>query len=39
MSWGKAWDIDANENSQIVAEMLAVKEGLGIEEASMAPVI
>ena len=39
MSWFKILDIDANEDSQAVAEWLRKKAALGIEEALAAPII
>ena len=39
MAWGKVDSIDANEDSQVVAEMLAVKASQGNEEANAGPVV
>ena len=38
MRWGKVYDIDANEDSQAVVEMLKVKAAHGIEEALEPPI-
>ncbi len=39
MRWGKIIDIDANEDSQVVAESLEVVAAHGIEEALAAPIV
>jgi len=39
MRWGKVLDIDANEDSQIVAEALRVFADHGIDEALAAPIV
>jgi ketosteroid isomerase-like protein len=38
MRWGKVWEIDANEDSQVVADILRARFEAGIEEAG-APAI
>jgi ketosteroid isomerase-like protein len=39
MRWGKVFEIDANEDSQLVAESLKVFAGSGIEEALAEPIV
>jgi ketosteroid isomerase-like protein len=39
MRWGKIVEIDANEDSQAVAEALKMRAAFGIEEASAAPIV
>jgi ketosteroid isomerase-like protein len=39
MRWGKIVEIDANEDSQAVAEALRMRATFGIEEASAAPIV
>lgn len=39
MRWGKIVDIDANEDSQAVAESLKMRAEYGIEEASAEPIV
>jgi len=39
MRWGKIVEIDANEDSQAVAEALKARAAFGIEEASAAPIV
>ena len=39
MKWGRIVDIDANEDSQVVAEALKVFAAYGVEEASAAPIL
>ena len=39
MKWGKIVDIDANEDSQVVAEALKVFAAHGLEEALAAPIV
>ena len=39
MRWGKIVDIDANEDSQAVAESLKIQAAHGIEEASAPPIV
>ncbi len=39
MRWGKAVDIDANEDSQVVAEALKVFAAHGVDEALAAPIL
>jgi hypothetical protein len=39
MRWGKIIDIDANEDSQAVAESMAVFAAHGVEEALAEPII
>jgi hypothetical protein len=38
MRWGKVVDIDANEDSQVVAEALQVFAAHGVDEALAAPI-
>lgn len=38
MSWGKAYEIDANEDSQAVAALMKAKAEAGIAEASAPPI-
>jgi ketosteroid isomerase-like protein len=37
--WGKIVDIDANEDSQAVAEALKMRAALGVEEAAAPPIV
>lgn len=39
MRWGKIVDIDANEDSQAVAESLKMRAAYGLEEASAPPIV
>jgi hypothetical protein len=39
MRWGKAVDIDANEDSQLVAESLKTAAAHGIQEALAEPIV
>ncbi|GAC1311337.1 MAG: nuclear transport factor 2 family protein [Steroidobacteraceae bacterium] len=39
MAWGKIVDIDANEDSQIVADSLKVMAAYGVAEAVAAPIV
>lgn len=39
MKWGKAVDIDANEDSQMVDRYLACQAERGVEEASATPIV
>jgi ketosteroid isomerase-like protein len=39
MRWGKVVEIDANEDSQAVAEALKIRAAWGIEEAAAAPIV
>ncbi|MGC2652048.1 MAG: nuclear transport factor 2 family protein [Mycobacterium sp.] len=39
MRWGKVVEIDANEDSQVVAESLKVLAAHGVEEALAAPIV
>ncbi len=39
MSWGKVVDIDANEDSQLVAESLKIFGARGIQEALAEPIV
>ena len=39
MRWGKIVDIDANEDSQAVADALTMRAAYGIEEASAPPIV
>jgi ketosteroid isomerase-like protein len=39
MRWGKIFDIDANEDSQAVAESLKMRAAYGLEEASAPPIV
>ena len=39
MRWGKIVDIDANEDSQAVAESLQMRARYGVEEALAAPIV
>lgn len=39
MRWGKIVEIDANEDSQAVAESLKMRAEYGIEEAGAAPIL
>ncbi len=39
MRWGKIVEIDANEDSQAVAESLKMRSAYGIEEASAPPIV
>jgi ketosteroid isomerase-like protein len=39
MRWGKVVDIDANEDSQAVAESLKIQAGHGIPEAAAEPIV
>ncbi|MBV8895811.1 MAG: nuclear transport factor 2 family protein [Acidobacteriaceae bacterium] len=39
MRWGKIVEIDANEDSQAVAQWLQLQSSSGIEEASAAPIV
>lgn len=39
MRWGKIVSIDANEDSQAVADSLRMRAAYGIEEASAAPIV
>jgi len=39
MSWGKVVDIDANEDSQLVAESLKIFGARGIREALAEPIV
>ena len=39
MRWGKIVDIDANEDSQAVAEALQMRAAYGMEEASAPPIV
>jgi hypothetical protein len=39
MKWGKVVEIDANEDSQVVAESLKVVAAQGITEALAAPIV
>jgi len=39
MRWGKIVEIDANEDSQAVAEWLKLQSSRGIEEASAPPIV
>lgn len=39
MRWGKITEIDANEDSQAVAESLKVRAAYGFEEATAAPLL
>ena len=39
MRWGKIVDIDANEDSQAVAEALRMRAAFGIEEAAAPPIV
>ena len=38
MKWGKVVDIDANEDLQVVAELLAARAAQGMEEAKAPPI-
>ena len=39
MRWGKVVDIDANEDSQAVAEWLKLQSSRGVQEASAPPIV
>jgi ketosteroid isomerase-like protein len=39
MRWGKIVEIDANEDSQAVADALRIRAAHGIEEASAPPIV
>ncbi len=39
MRWGKVFDIDANEDSQLVAASLQIWAGYGVSEALAAPIL
>lgn len=39
MRWGKAVEIDANEDSQVVAESMKVQAAHGVDEALAAPIL
>lgn len=39
MRWGKIVDIDANEDSQAVAESLKMRAAYGVEEAAAPPIV
>lgn len=39
MSWGAVWAIDANEDSQVVAENLALLAAHGVAEATAPPIV
>jgi hypothetical protein len=39
MRWGKVTDIDANEDSQLVAASLQIIAAHGVEEALAAPIL
>ena len=39
MRWGKIVEIDANEDSQAVAEALKMRAAFGVEEASATPIV
>jgi hypothetical protein len=39
MRWGKVFDIDANEDSQLVAETLKALGTSGIDEALAEPIV
>ena len=39
MRWGKIVEIDANEDSQAVAEALKMRAAYGIEEAAAPPIV
>jgi hypothetical protein len=39
MRWGKVFDIDANEDSQLVAETLKTLGTKGIDEALAEPIV
>jgi ketosteroid isomerase-like protein len=39
LRWGKCTAIDANEDSQAVAELLAARAAAGVVEASAAPIV
>lgn len=39
MRWGKIVEIDANEDSQAVAEALKMRTAFGVEEASARPIV
>jgi ketosteroid isomerase-like protein len=39
MRWGKVVDIDANEDSQLVAEALKIAAAHGVQEAVAEPIL
>ncbi len=39
MRWGKIVDIDANEDSQLVAETMALLSAHGVAEATAEPIV
>ena len=39
MRWGKVVDIDANEDSQVVAESMKVLAAHGVQEALADPIV
>jgi hypothetical protein len=39
MRWGKVFDIDANEDSQLVAASLQIWAGSGVNEALADPIL